>query len=540
VKSQIESSKTIHSSVTPTKQIPNPRSYDYSPPPLTLLPSVIREYVRAEAEALDVDVAFILLPLLSALAAAIGNSRTIRIKKGFVQPAILWTAIVARSGSKKSPALSTIGKFFKTRERELMGLNTEALKLFDRHHREWASMSKTDRWEEPKPPARLTCLLDDLTLAAAAPILADNPRGVLVAKDELASWLGSFGQFSNTSGGASADLSGWLSLYNGEMLLVDRKTNRESYRIFDPRLSVAGCIPPSVLRGALTNDFFGRGLPARILFAAPPPRTNIWKDLEAPVELEDALNDTFNRLFNLRSEVTNDGPKPTELSISPDGLEVFKNFYNRVGQYSIGVEEKEEAAWSKLIGVAARLALVGHLTNGFDQVPVGSQVMEAAVELASWFGQEAERLYATFSESEEQKKMRRLLEFIERRDGSVTVREIADNFRPLKNEVKKIEEQLSDFVKGGIGEWIPVDQGTRGGRPTRKFRLLTTIEERLCPGNHAIRPKSIGFTDTDTFAESEPAVVPHLSAVSDSVSIGNNPAHFEQIDEDEQVDLVFP
>lgn len=470
----------------------------YSPPPLTLLPSNLQEYVCAAADSLDVDVAFIFLPLLSACAAAIGNSRSLRIKKGFVQPAILWTTIVARSGSKKSPALSAIASFVNARERQLLQLNTAARSRFDQCHQEWDAKPKKARGEEPKQPARLTCSLDDLTLSAIAPILQDNPRGALVVKDELASWLGSFGQFSKTSGGTAADLSGWLSLFNGERLFLDRKTNRESIRVFNPRLSIAGCIPPSVLSGALTKDFFQRGLPARIFFAAPPPRVNVWKDTEVPERLEFAVAEVFNRLFALEAEEGEDGPTPKEITIAADGLEVFKDFYNRIGQHAMDVDEKEEAVWSKLIGGAARLALVGHLTQGFDLARVNRQVMQAAVELATWFGFEAERIYASFHEPLEVVLCRRLMEFIRGQGGVVTVRRIAENFRPLKNRLDEIERQLDRIKTSRLGDWLPVEVSAKGGRPTPTFSLFPGTESLSCPGNLGIAEQNGGFQDKDT------------------------------------------
>jgi hypothetical protein len=464
----------------------------YSPPPLTLLPSALRDYVQAIAGSLDVDVAFVFLPLLSALAAAIGHSRNLRVKKGFVSPSILWTAIVARSGSKKSPALSATTTFIIERERELARLNAAADTVFEHQHRVWDATPKKERGEEPKPPPRLTGLLDDLTLAVVAPILRDNPRGALVAKDELASWLGSFGQFSQTKGGAAADVSGWLSLFNGERLLLDRKTNRESHRIFHPRLSITGCIPPSVLSGALTKDFFQRGLPARILFAAPPPRPNVWTDAEVPARLESTTAAIFKRLFALEADEREDGAVPKELSVAPDGLELFKAFYNRVGHHAVETQENEEAAWSKLTGGAARLALVSHLAHGFDELPVGGPIMEAAVELASWFGHEAERMYASFSEPPETAMCRRLIEFIERRGSIVTVREIADNFRPLKNKTEEIERHLNGMVAIQRGEWLPVPASEKGGRPTRRFRLSTDTAACPCPGKpEAVQQKTM-------------------------------------------------
>ena len=71
----------------------------YVPPPLDLLPDVLQDYVHAAAESLNVDVSFILLPLLSALGSAIGNTRSIFLKRGFVQPPVIWTAIIGRTAA---------------------------------------------------------------------------------------------------------------------------------------------------------------------------------------------------------------------------------------------------------------------------------------------------------------------------------------------------------------------------------------------------------------------------------------------------------
>jgi len=73
-----------------------------------------------------VDVAFILLPLLSSLGAAIGNSRSIKLKPGFVQPPVIWTGIIGRSGSRKSPALDKGCFAVMENERGLMRQNKQA------------------------------------------------------------------------------------------------------------------------------------------------------------------------------------------------------------------------------------------------------------------------------------------------------------------------------------------------------------------------------------------------------------------------------
>ena len=74
------------------------------PFPVDALPEPIRGFVAAGAKAIGCDASFIALPLLTAMAAAIGNTRRIQLKRGWTAPAILWVAIVGESGTAKTPA----------------------------------------------------------------------------------------------------------------------------------------------------------------------------------------------------------------------------------------------------------------------------------------------------------------------------------------------------------------------------------------------------------------------------------------------------
>jgi hypothetical protein len=91
----------------------------YISPPLTLLPAKLQDYIHAAAESLNVDVAYILLPLLSALGSAIRNARSILLKRGFIQPPVIWTGIIGRSGSRKSPAGQLLGQAILFRAHDL-------------------------------------------------------------------------------------------------------------------------------------------------------------------------------------------------------------------------------------------------------------------------------------------------------------------------------------------------------------------------------------------------------------------------------------
>jgi len=168
----------------------------YTPPPLDLLPGELEDYVLAASDALGVDVSYIFLPLLSALGMAVGNSRVVQLKPGFVQPPIIWTAIIGRSGWKKSPALDE-GTFpIRDRERDFIRQNIDARQEYERQLAEWEATVRKERGLKPVLPPMRTGLMDDLTLASLAAALAENPSGLLVKKDELSHWFESFDQFT--------------------------------------------------------------------------------------------------------------------------------------------------------------------------------------------------------------------------------------------------------------------------------------------------------------------------------------------------------
>src|SRR5438093_4047392 len=148
-------------------------------------------------------------------------------------------------------------------ERGLMKQNRQAYEQYENELEEWESKKPRARGLKPDSPAILTCVMDDLTIEALADVLISNPRGVLTRKDELAHLFGSFDQYKSHAKGS--DISRWLSLHTGVFLAVDRRTDNRHYRIWQPRVCITGGIQPKVLRRALTEDFFERGLPARFL-----------------------------------------------------------------------------------------------------------------------------------------------------------------------------------------------------------------------------------------------------------------------------------
>jgi hypothetical protein len=443
----------------------------YVPPPLDLLPGVLQDYVCAAAKSLNVDVSFILLPLLSALGSAIGNTRSIFLKRGFVQPPVIWTGIIGRSGSRKSPGLEKGTFAVLEHDRELARQNKVEAEKNAEAMAQWESKSRNERGLKPEPPLSLTCLMDNLTLEALADAMQENPHGVLVKKDELSHWFASFDQYTKAKG---ADVSQWLSLHTGVFFGLDRRSDHRRYRIHQPRIALAGGVQPAVLKRILTEDFFERGLPARFLFAYPPFMKDRWTEAEIPDDLRASVLALFQKLWDLEPEKDDKGEAcPKLLSLDPQAKGEYVRYYNECGDAAFLAGEREEAAWSKLSGYASRLALVGQLAHDPDAESVTSKVMPAACNLAHWFGNEAIRIYATFAETPVQCADRELAEFIQSRGGEVKDREVMQSYWPLKNKREETKAALNRLVARGWAERREVKlEGP--GRPTSVCRLLRT------------------------------------------------------------------
>jgi hypothetical protein len=204
----------------------------YRPFPVDALPEPIRGFVDAGARAIGCDPSYLALPLLAAMAAAIGNTRRLELKRGWSAPPILWGAIVGESGTSKTPAFRLVMQPVRERQRKALERHAEEMKKYEADLARWEKdmaawkrdkNAASDPPEKSDPPQPERFLVSDTTVEALAPILLANPRGLLLARDELAGWIGSFDRYAG-KGGAGADSANWLSLFNAESIIVDRKT----------------------------------------------------------------------------------------------------------------------------------------------------------------------------------------------------------------------------------------------------------------------------------------------------------------------------
>lgn len=456
------------------------------PFPLTALPEPVRGYVDACAAAIGCDLSYVALPVLTVLAGAIGNARRVRIKRSWTEPAILWTAIVGESGTQKSPALDHAREFPRRRQAEAMKRHRAALAEYETalltYQADLAAWKrrKGNRGEPPQPPdepALARCLIDDTTVEAVAPILLQNPRGALILKDELAGWLGGFDRYAG-KGRSGSDAAKWIEMHGGRPVLIDRKTGTPR-TIYIPlaAVSVAGGIQPGILRRLIVQEHRDNGLLARLLMAWRQRRPRKWTEAEPAKELTMELQRVYDALWTLAMDTDSDGASvPRLVPLTPAAKSAFIAFVNEHGQEQYHLDGDLAAAWSKLEGYAARLALVHHLVRwaadpaAIDQDHIDADSLEAGINLVRWFADEDRRIYAALDESADDADRRELVDLIRRRGGTITVRQLQQATRRYST-ADAAETAISGLVKTGLGAWRMCPPSLRGGQSTRVFEL---------------------------------------------------------------------
>ncbi len=478
----------------------------FTPFPVNVLPEPIQSFVVDAAAMIACDASYIALPLLSALASAIGNTRRIALKQGWTEPAIVWTAIVGESGTAKSPALELALRPIRKRQHGAMRRHAEAVREFDvavvKYERDAARWKRAKSDAEPptKPEAPIAerCWTDDVTTEALAVLLQQNPRGLLMVRDELAGWF----NFDRYAGGKGADVAKWLEMFGGRTMVVDRKTGGNVY-VRQAAVSIAGGIQPGVLRRALAQEHRDNGLAARLLLSCPPRKPKRWSETDVDADTEAAVAAVFERLYELSPEADETGDeRPRLVTLAEDGKRAWVRFYDEHAHEQAELSGDEAAVWSKLEGYAARLALVVHLTRwaaGDEALHDPAQVDEASimagVALARWFGREARRVYAILDENRDDRDIRRLCELIQRKGGSMSGRELAQASRAYRT-VADAEAALAKLVEARKGSWVtPVQRGP--GAPKARRLVLSGVQGVDVYRNPSGDPASRDSVDID-------------------------------------------
>ena len=454
----------------------------YRPFPVEALPEPVRFFVCEAAAAIGCDPVYVALGALAGVAASIGNTRRIVLKKGWPEPSVLWTAAVGESGTWKSPALDAAlaplrriqGKAIDEYRAERKAYEEE----LERYNDAKRSRRRRDKDEDlirPEPPVAWRILCSDITVEALASLLQNAPRGLLVIRDELSGWIKGFDQYKKVQG---AEAAHYLSMHRASDLLVDRKTNSEIIYVRRAAVSVTGGIQPKILTRALGEEHLDNGLAARLLLAKPPKRPKRWTDAEVSESTAARFIELYTSLLDLDFAVDEEGNEiPVDLGLTVSGKTAWVQFFNEHGLEQVQREGDVAAAFSKLEGYCARFALIIHVIRCQSGDPtlesehaIDAGSIQAGVTLTRWFAHETERVYAELGIASAAPPSSSLEKIIREHGGRISVRELMQASRRYRGSADIARAALQQLVDFGLGRWVSSGPG-KVGRPSEVFEM---------------------------------------------------------------------
>jgi hypothetical protein len=457
--------------------------------PLSVLPEDLKAFVEEAAWALNCPVDFVAVPLLALAGGAIGNARRLAITDSHDQGAAIFAVVVGQPGSGKSPALELASAPLEEAERRLM---TE----WKRQVAEWEEVDPKARGKRPVP-RRL--LVDNATTEALAPVLATNPRGVVMLRDELAALVTGLGQYKS---GRGDDRQFYLKLWSQGTIRVDRKSRGDEgpIQVCCPFVAVVGGIQPGVL-ATLRGDERGRrhaddGFLDRFLFSLPddlPAAGEQWREVSS--DASRAWANAVECLLALSAadpqEPGGEG-RPVLLRLDSEGRRAWERFTAR---HAAELNDPEfpdhlRGPWSKLRGYCGRLALVLHelhracYGDGVGRDVCG-EIVDRAASLTDYFKAHRRRVALEIDSDPRLAEAHQVLACLARHEGmreGFTRRDLYQKLRRRFDEPEALDRPLKVLEEHGYIRQIPAEKDAKGRsvvrNPAFEVNPLWDLQER--------------------------------------------------------------
>lgn len=409
---------------------PEPVSLPNGLPPVKpfdprLMPSALMPWISDIAQRMQCPEDYPAISAMVCLATVVGRQVGIRPKRAddwLVVPNI-WGAIVGRPSMMKSPALAEPMRMLHSMESEAAREYEVALKEYGANQLVAEEAQKAARkavakaikeggdaldrarravmeYEEDEP-VRRRYVTNDPTVEKLGELLRDNPRGLLVFRDELVGWLRNLGRE-----GHEADRAFYLEAWNGTGGFTFDRIGRGTVSLEAVTLSVLGGIQPGplgrYLSGALHGGAGDDGLIQRLqLLVWPDPPTS-WKNVDRypDTDAKRIAREVYWRLDGLDAEAL--GAQLGENDRIP-WLRFDRAAQDEFDSWREQLEERlragdlhpaMEAHLAKFRSLVPTLALLIHLADSPQGGPVTHVALMTACAWAEYLESHAARLYS--------------------------------------------------------------------------------------------------------------------------------------------------
>lgn len=357
--------------------------------PLDVLHSRLQVIINEANITLGFPADYLAGSMLTAMAAAVGNTHAVEHMTGWKEYVILFVALVGSPGSNKSHPLSFAMQPLLDHDAEQEALHAEALKRYNAAM-ELPPKERTANGYEQNPvePIRKRFTMQDVTPEAVHRILSENPRGLCLVSDELAGWFKNFNRYNN---GSESEF--WMSVFNHKVAMSDRKSSQSGVFIRNPFLCVIGTIQPKILVELAGNNRNANGFMERILYVMPSDQRKVkWnRERKAPAfDIAAEWKSILGRLIEIVPTIGGHGEiQPEMIPFSSEALDRLFSWQNNVAERCNreGNDTLTSIA-SKLEIYAVRFCLLLALSDwacGDEKKAIDIGIVERAISLTEYF-----------------------------------------------------------------------------------------------------------------------------------------------------------
>ena len=356
--------------------------------PLEIFPKAIRDIIEALEEYENYNVDFTSASFLTVFAAAMGNTWSVRFMTGWVSRPIIYMVLVGSPSCGKTPPLQQAVA-------PLLKLDGEYDMIYCKEmetYRRWERMSAKQRErhslpEEMEMPQRKCHVVVDSTVEALIGALRDNPRGVLIYKDEIDSLLSNFNRYNGSDEGY------FLSLFSGTPFKYSRKSNNEHIFLANPYCSIIGSTQP----GRLDEQFGGKrmmnGFSSRFLKVYPEiDKMPSWNDTAMPDGVLEEWERIIRKVITVTPSTDQEGKATSiELMFSQDAKLRIIQWKDAVNNKAYAETDSDavRALCGKLETYLIRFCLVIQIMHGIcgesGMDEIEPRTAELAIRLTEYF-----------------------------------------------------------------------------------------------------------------------------------------------------------
>lgn len=397
---------------------------------------------------------YTLLPTAASLCRVGTRLELIQATNFYALP-ILYTGLVAESGTGKSPVQKTILDPLFSLQAEADERCGQAEADYDREIAEW---SNNKEGEKPKKPIPREYYTIDITREAIATIQSQQPeRGFLGWVDELSAIVSGRNQYRN---GRGTDKEALLSGRDGSPIKVNRAGGK---RLSAPQsaYSLTGTTQPDTLKQLMGDFTDAAGEWARILWCLLPIQP-------APFPDNAVIHDISERLKGLYQQI--EALPAATYKLSPQALRHYRDWYNQLDELRLNEPRQAlRSVYQKMKGDTGVLMLLLHLVNGCaaGDIPasfVDVETAKAAISLAKYSISQVKLIHSLGEEARGELTpiLAKLVELSQRK-GWINARDAKQGI----NALRVGKQFTSDVIRRMFVELCDLGHGSVQGQGTR-------------------------------------------------------------------------